>query len=141
MTFIRSAFQNIEKLPDKFVLKKTPTELEVLKPESPQESPQGSHGAKNWIHCKSCPRKFTSIKRLENHVVRYHDSRKPFKCKLCRASFKHRSKLWNHTWRIHGYRTEDIREEAELEERTSKKETKQKSIFHNIELLAISDAI
>lgn len=89
------------------------------------------------LKCEECDATYSSQKRLDNHIEKYHMKKNRHRCSYCRSSFRRRGKLLNHGIKAHPEKFQ----EAERIERNQPSPTPQTkpSIFHSIELLAQSD--
>lgn len=104
---------------------------------APKAGPSRKLSAEDWFFCRQCPKKFTSEIRLSHHITLVHEKKKPFGCNYCRASFKLKARLWHHSLKKH--KDKDFLKNINTSRVKKIKENANKSIFHNVELLAISD--
>lgn len=115
----------IEEKSDKHEKEKQEDMEQILQPDSPTQARDFK------LFCERCRRCFTSKKRLQNHVEKCHkriknEKIREFSCQHCQRAFKKRSGLAKHIVKYH---------EGNLTEESSRRP----SIFHNIDLLAVSD--
>lgn len=101
---------------------------EVLRPDSPTQARDFK------LHCEGCKRSFTSKKRLQNHLIKCNKKLRrvkvsAFSCRHCRKNYTKRSGLIKHCIKYHKGSSQN-----EIEKSPNKQ-----SIFHSIELMAISD--
>jgi hypothetical protein len=96
----------------------------------------------SYIHCKKCPKKFTSEVRLNHHFEHNHVTKRSFTCIFCKNTYRFKSRLWNHTLKFHPDKdfTENIKPETKYIQGELTTVSKKKSIFHYVELMAISDS-
>jgi hypothetical protein len=104
------------------------TSAEILRPDSPTQARDFK------LFCEGCKRSFTSKKRLQNHVekclkkIKKQTKNRAFSCRHCGKAFKKLSGVAKHALKYH----KESREEEQQ---------KRRSIFHSIELLAVSDSL
>ena len=102
--------------------------MEVARPESPTQARDFK------LHCEGCKRSFTSKKRLQNHQIKCskklrREKIRAFSCRECRKTFTKRSGLVNHCMKYHEEQLPIVNVES----------PKKRSIFHSIEMMAVSD--
>jgi hypothetical protein len=101
--------------------------VEILRPDSPTQARDFK------LFCEGCKRSFTSKKRLQNHVekclkkIKKDTKAREFSCRHCGKTFKKLSGVVKHALKYH-------------EENRDEEKQKRRSIFHSIELLAVSDS-
>lgn len=93
---------------------------------SPPLSPTQAKDFK--LNCEGCERSFTSKKRLQNHMARCN--MKTFPCQVCRKNFMNRAGLSRH---LKMHINKPMMGQINLPE------APRRSIFHSVQLLAISD--
>jgi hypothetical protein len=104
------------------------TSAEILRPDSPTQARDFK------LFCEGCKRSFTSKKRLQNHVekclkkIKKDTKNRAFSCRHCGKAFKKLSGVVKHALKYH-------------KENSDEEQQKRRSIFHSIELLAVSDSL
>jgi hypothetical protein len=108
-----------------------------------RESPSTMRDFK--LICEHCGSVYTSRKRLQNHyekcVVLHPHLDELIGCKVCKRTFKTNTGYTNHMMRFHSEVVEsqkviEIEDDASMEVEQSK----ERSIFHSIDMLARSDS-
>ena len=66
----------------------------------------------NAYPCTQCPKKFSSKKHLDGHLV-IHSNKRPFVCQICGSSFKYKQVLTGHLRSVH-YKTRPKNHECKV---------------------------
>ena len=100
--------------------------------------PEGNNRSfnKSWLKCQQCPKKYSSKIRLDHHITKHHVKLYSFVCSICKHRFKTQHKLLSHA---HKHHVDNDFIERKNNFVSFNNLNKEKSIFHNVEMLAISD--
>lgn len=72
--------------------------------------------------------------RYDNHMEKHHTKKFEHKCSYCKHYFKRQIKLKNHIFKAHPEKVQEYKRKSQVNLNIKS------SIFHNVELLALSDS-
>lgn len=95
------------------------------------------------IKCESCGKELTSRKRYQNHYVKCVDKKKnpkTFNCTQCAQEFRVKKSYEKHISEAHGELARIINVNLGNQRNQEVEQPKKVSIFHSIDLMAVSDS-